>query len=671
MIAVLLVLALSAAAAAIGAQSMRLFRVEITRRHIPVCLALGFGVIAYTVLAVGMCGRLSPVPVALAILVLAGASWRGALDLLRAMRVRQQPAVAEPRWLAISCWSLVALLGVAPLLACFVPPGGHEWDVLSYHLAVPRLHIVAGTIGYVPTIHHSNFPFLVQTLFTVGLLFQGHVLAALLHFALAASCAAATADLARRHFHPQAGPLAALVFWATPIVLWEAGIAYIDVAQALYVSLAVGCTLDVIALRGKSGGLAAALMAGVLMGFALGVKTLSLVPVGLMLVGLVVQRVEIRQVIACAACALVLGAPFYVRTAVLTGNPVYPFAFNLFGGRDWSAGLAATYATEHRSFGYDSHLYGVQDDVSGAPRPPYEPPSAADRARNLILAPFGLISTPRIFYNANDAGPMSLLGFLFLALPAVGLFARERSHAWRICGLGLLLWLAVWSVSMQYVRYLIPMLPILAAMGSEALVRLVADRPVLGSMGGCAVAAQLATCIWVLGPRAAVHAARLGDPGLNEARLVREVNVYPSQKWLNEHAGPGEGVVLFEDTRGFYLERRYLWGNQGHSTYIPYDRMRDGADLAAWFRDRGYRWAIVNLRFSPFQSRLAAAVPLLMQGDAESLTRVMRDLYSGPEAQGERWRALLGDAISRGMAVVAPEGSGAMVVLLEFRGGRP
>src|SRR5205085_10367980 len=102
----------------------------------------------------------------------------------------------------------------------------HEWVALSSHLAVPKIYLEHHRIVYLPTDHHSNFPFLVEMLFTIGLLFDGYALANLFHFACGALCVAALWMLGRRYFTPAAGRIAALAFATTPIVLWEAGAAY-------------------------------------------------------------------------------------------------------------------------------------------------------------------------------------------------------------------------------------------------------------------------------------------------------------------------------------------------------------------------------------------------------------------------------------------------------------
>ncbi|MFN7162771.1 MAG: hypothetical protein ACK4NB_06875, partial [Fimbriimonadales bacterium] len=62
---------------------------------------------------------------------------------------------------------------------------------------------------------------------------------------------------------------------------------------------------------------------------------------------------------------------------------------------------------------------------------------------------------------------------------------------------------------------------------------------------------------------------------------------------------PNEGVILLDETRGYYLNRPYLWGNAGHHRLIPYETMRTGADLAQWMAHHGYRYLLINRQFTP------------------------------------------------------------------------
>src|SRR5207244_7201280 len=85
----------------------------------------------------------------------------------------------------------------------------------------------------------------------------------------------------------------------------------------------------------------AALMAGL----AAGSKLLGLlVPalLGAALLAVLAWRAEpgrrlVRAGLAFGLIVLVAASPWYVRNAVETGNPIYPFGYSVFGGRAWAS----------------------------------------------------------------------------------------------------------------------------------------------------------------------------------------------------------------------------------------------------------------------------------------------------------------------------------------------
>lgn len=658
----LLLLALAlAAASAIGRQCLRLLRYEAPTRleRLTIGATLGLGVIGYAVLAIGLAGFLRPLPVLVALVVLVAASWRGARDAVRDLR-----GLPPWRWSpgGIAAAVLLVLLAGVAALSCFSPPGAHEWDALSYHLAVPQIYLQHERILFLPTQHHSNFPFLWQMLFTVGLMARGPELAALFHWAAAALATAGVAMLARRHGGPGAGNWAAVAFATTPIVLWQAGTAYIDVAQALCTTLAVHCLLEWRRTREAP----ALLAAGALLGMALGVKTLSLLPLGLLTGYLLIARAPVRQLAAYLAVAVAIGCPFYVKTFIYTGNPVYPFAYRLFGGRYWSVELSKPYEAEQRSFGMSRNLIGPRDDARTASFP-YEAPSAADRVRNALLTPFMLVSVPRIYYNLADPGVFNHAGYLFLALPMLLLVAPQRSSGAVWLAALAAVWLAASTLNMQYVRYLVPVLALAAAAGGEGASQVRRMGRLPSALLIAAVSGQAAVALWTFGADTPARWAVATNAEARQEYLRRSLNHYRAIEWLNGSTGPRDGVVLFEETRGFHLDRPYLWGNANHSLYIPYRHFASGEEMIDWFLARGYRHALLNLRFAPMAATVEGQMEIRRASVEGTLPALTVRWYRPGMDDRERWRELLGQALHGARAVVVPEATGRGAVVLEFR----
>lgn len=622
---------------------------------------LGLGFLAYLAWIIGLAGALNRTVLLALGLVLTPLALLGWRNLWR-YPVGEAPPKAPitPRWLAVVFLMLLVSVSILPFIDCFVPPAAHEWDSLSYHLAVPKAYLREGRVIELPTDHHSYFPFLTQMLFTIALAFDGFAAAKLMHWAFGVLACATTYRLARRLLPPTGAWLGALVFGVTPVVVWEAGIAYIELAQAFYVVLAFLCLAALYDDRHP----ASAASLGLSLGFALAVKTLSLVPATAAIVLGIVVCGSMRAALPILGLAIVVGTPFYLRTWLLTGNPVYPFAYSVFGGKNWDAERARLYAGEHTSFGLDARLPALSDDLRPI-RAPYAEPSAADRIRNLALAPFSLVATPRLFHNYNDPSPYMNLGFLWLAFVPLAVLRRPPDPRVSALLLAMAFWYGTWAFSMQYARYLIPALPLLAVIGSWGVTGLVRRSRALLTTAAAAIGIQIIVLAAHALPRMVAQARLAGSPAASEEFIARQVNVYRSQQWLNANTLPQEGVVLFEETRGFYLERPVLWGNAPHSAYIPYQNFRTGHDMAAWFAREGFPYAIVNLQFAP-QAATPEGAQLLREAIRAGTESALLLRWYDQAETGDHWRGLIGDAVRTGAAQPLPQASGRGAVVLRF-----
>jgi hypothetical protein len=259
------------------------------------------------------------------------------------------------------------------------------------------------------------------------------------------------------------------------------------------------------------------------------------------------------------------------------------------------------------------------------------------------------------------------LGFLFLPLALILLLAPRLSTGARLAAWLSLLWFLVWSQSMQYVRYLIPLLCLIAVAGSESAARLARRwKPVkLIALAGLTTQGLLTLAFF--GKSLPEQWTLATDTEAREKYLKGTVRIYRSQQWINSNAAPDAKVVLWEETRGFYLDRPYLWGNSPHSLYIPYDTMKSGAEMSEWFLKQGVRFALLNLQFAPPATADAESARRVFQAAADNSVAGLTLEWYSPESPGEPWRHLLGEALRTGAAVVRSEGSFDGAVVIEFR----
>ncbi|HEV2471097.1 MAG TPA: hypothetical protein VGS41_00415 [Chthonomonadales bacterium] len=629
--------------------------------------AVGLGAAAYGVLALGLAGKLTLAWVTGYWIILALFGLFGAAATIADVRgaaasLASDLKPARGNWRrAIAAASIAVVIGcgAASAASAFLPPSGHEWDALAYHLADPAVFLSHHRIDILPTEHHSNFPFTTEMLFTVGLLYQGYALANLFHLATAALTAMAMLGFCRRMTGTIAGYIAVLVFATTPVVLWEAGVAYIDVALGLYVTLSTFAAVTGICgsrepgnLQGRSDFSSLLMLAGVCMGFALGVKYLALIPLGLICIALILYRAPARVVAGYLVPAVIVASPWYLKSAIEMRNPVYPYLFSLFPhSRYWSAGRAATYSSEQNGFGLAHSLK--------------QPASAL---RNLAQSPWSVIAEPYRYTNGGDFTFAALAGGLYAAFGfALALQRKVRR------GVVLLAWIGLtevisWFFVAQVIRYLVSYMPVLAIVCGYSAARIAgwtekedeAKIPFASYLVAAVLAAQAAFTFWSLFalPTSAVDAMAAGmmpaavsmpeiadmlsGPGSRSEALSRELEFYPAEQWINNHTGKNEGVAIYDETRGYYLRRPYLWANGEHSAYIPYRNMRNGLQLSNWMLQHGIEYAMINLRWSPAAD--ASAAGALNGNEAQFLDK----WYVHPTQPQEHWRQLVADAIARG-----------------------
>lgn len=551
--------------------------------------AIGLGALAYLVFLLGLVGLLRfPIFIGL-LVVISLIVWiplvKLAGEIIPGIRAHfsSRPSILE----ALTGVVLAAIGGMA-LINALAPPIAADWDGLAYHLAVPKLYLEQGRIFYIPFSSHSNFPFTVEMLYTLGLGLGSISLAKLFHLVFGVLAAAAVYVTARRHFGSRPALYSVLLVAGMPIVAWEATVAYVDLALVLYTVLPASAILAYSDTRDTKWLVLAALTAGL----AAGTKMTGLAAIAVFAfwIGLEVwssrkgvgesagkdetgsmrldPRVTLKQMMMFTLIALAVASPWYIKSFVHTGNPVYPFFYDIFGGRNWSAEIAEEYRRLQSQFGIGH--------------------SAAD----FIRAPWDLVFRSDRFYDR----PGLHIGPAFLAiLPLVVLAAlrsRSLSKIWAVS----LAFFIIWFLMTQQSRYLLPVLGIMAVGAGGVLATLPRLR-VARFAAYCAAFTGAALSIFILACMCAETGRVVLGFERQDAYLARKLDTYRAVDYINKNTPEESKVILYGDTRGFYLERDYLWGDPGHNALIPYAETPNAEGLVEFLSKLGVTHALLNDRY--------------------------------------------------------------------------
>ncbi len=487
---------------------------------------------------------------------------------------------------------IVGVLGLG-LVAALAPPTAR--DALFYHLAIPKAYVSAGGSVIVPDNMATYYPQGVEMQVVWAMLLGrlagprvGETAAGAAVFAFAPLLALITYGWAReRDVAPPWAAIAALMIAAIPTVYDLAGSTYVDLALAAYTALAVRAvgrwwsTLD----RDWVVPIAFAIAGALSIKLTAGFLVLSLLLVALLRVvalpetGPEAERPETRRVALTGAGAVALGAviasPWYLRTWMRTGSPLFPFYLNIWPGEapGWDVARSQLYQS----------LLATYGDSRGA--------------LDYLLAPVRVSISAQPDQPARYDGVLGVAFLFAFPLLAWALSRRRLDVEVRIAAAVSGAMLVFWLFSSQQLRFLVPALPGFAV--ATAASGMAAEDAGLGrALRWLTLAAAAVGLPVVLAWFADLDPVRavLGGES-RSAYLSRRLDYYPYYEVINESLPPTARVWLVDMRRDTYhLDRPYF------SDFVFEDytlarwvrEARDAGDIRARARAAGITHLLVR-----------------------------------------------------------------------------
>ncbi|MFH1723904.1 MAG: phospholipid carrier-dependent glycosyltransferase [Elusimicrobiota bacterium] len=440
-----------------------------------------------------------------------------------------------------------------------------QWDVLAYHLALPKLYLRTGAVREVPWLLHSHWPHLMETLYGAALAWGKDNAAALLHAGACGALVLAVFAAARSELDASTAWTGAALLAAQPVLLRLAGTAHSDGALALFYFL---CACAVWRWA-KTGRRAWMVLAGLLGGFAASAKLLGLTPV-LVLAGwayLRAARAKAADRWAPAVFLLCAGGvvlPWYLKSWIGAGNPVWPFLSGIFGGKWGASEIAAAHLrTGHWSW-------------------PPDPAVLLRYAPQYLLAPAAILVALAAFRRAL---PPPFLRFLLVQAALFAPLVFRHNEGW---------------------RYFLPFFPALALSAAWSAARLVEANRAFKAAAILLIAFGLypATTVSqnnqlfpVLGLRS------LSEPGRDPRALYleRSLDHYRFFREASRRLGPKDKVLLFREIRGYHLDADYQWGDPLNQGMIVYKDIPDPDELWDLLGELDVSHVLVNERLAMYR----------------------------------------------------------------------
>jgi hypothetical protein len=520
-----LVLVFLLSAYGIGIWGWRVIRVKWEGRLERLIFSIGLGltILGYVALGLGMAQLIYPsVFWTLTVLIFLLAC----KGLLRE-KTEVNPLPFRPEILGTLTLLFITLNIIKPL----TPPT--HVDSLTYHLAIPKRYIQDHGITYYPDLVHSNWQFIHQMLNLWSLTIGTETTAHLLNFCIEILCCMGLFYISLRQFNSSTiGWLSVCLFLSLDSVKDLTGTASDMFCYSFFQILLVAGFLNW--ARGDFTNRWLKVMA-IFGGACIGSKMIGVIP--LLAIAICVASFNRLSAIKLLTIAILIGAPWYLRTWLFTGNPIYPFGYGLLGGRDMDPQTYEVFYRYHLEF---------------------------DGFKHTLL---DLLKLPWLAIGWRTSLPMLLLPLVLLARPFMQGLKWPSIYTALFC----LFW---WMGSIQS-RLLLPchaILCIIVAVGIYHVHRF----SLVGKVWHLVLIPFLT---FSLGMRDGLPDIDMFEAAFSPEKrtqyLRRKIGTYKVTEYINSKLSNSETIFLYNDTRGYYIQKKHLIGYPPFQGLIPWYRFCD------------------------------------------------------------------------------------------------
>lgn len=464
--------------------------------------------------------------------------------------------------------SALLLLILFEIPLALLPPTAR--DALIYHLAYPKLYLQQGRVFELPFAFYSYYPMNTEILFMVPLYFNKDVLAALIHMAFGLMTAGLIYHYLKSKIDTTYALLGAFIFLSTPIVIKLSTIPYVDLALAFH---SMGAVLAL--LRWKERKEVKWLgVSAVFAGLAAGTKYNGLyVPLILTLMTLHVSENSrpLRAFLIFLSISIAVASPWYIKNAILTGNPLYPLFFNIFGGLEVPGQPTVPVLLKRHLF-YGENWFDI------------------------LLIPV------RVFFQGKDDDMQHFDGVLNPVLAVfLPLAFRDKSADLRYMGLFSVFYflLVLFTADMQ-IRFLLPILPLLTIMAVTGIKQMM-DFPRAKFIAVIIVVSLLSSNLVYLMDyfKKKEPLPYLAGKVTRKEYLLKHLRGYEAYQYINQtllaHA---KVLMIYTGDRGYYIDRDYYYDSylSGQPIKGAIEGSKDAVDVAKKIREMGITHILIDER---------------------------------------------------------------------------
>jgi len=228
--------------------------------------------------------------------------------------------------------------------------------------------------------------------------------------------------------------------------------------------------------------------------------------------------------------ASAISSPWYIKNYILTGDPIWPFGFDIFESNFWSEKLNLKYKNwslgpGKSTFNYIFGFWNItleQENWKWGLLIPY--------------LPYNLALLPGIFFFKRSNNEKSIIFFILISV---------------------IIFYSIWFSGYQQKRYLLPAMGLLSVITSPIFVEMYKHRLTKYAARFLLYSVLLFSIFYTVFFNIGFFSNAFGFETKNSF-LNRKINFYDGIKYINENT-PEDAVILVNDLKTFYFNRKWVY----------------------------------------------------------------------------------------------------------------
>jgi len=434
-------------------------------------------------------------------------------------------------------------------------------DALVYHYAIPKLYLNAGEIYDIRGYLYSHLPQLSEMINMLAMALKSDISANILNSFVGVFASLAAYCLVKKLFDKRVAFIAAALFYCSSFITWEATGSFIELHLTLFCILSLHFALLYFEKKVKAN----ILLSAIFLGFAFQLKIFAsafLIIVSMVFLYEFLQKkttfIPLRKTyVLWLMTAAVFGCAWYVFNLITTGNPVFPFFYNILGGEGWNE-------TANRILLSSNTMYGTGKSLL-----------------SFLKMPFVLTFYGDVFDHAELIGPLILL------LAPFSFMKREKRKTVLMLAGFCIFYFVFWFFASQQARFFLPIVPLLFALVAVGFINLIElNKSSLRIISKLTVLLFLIFSLAISGFFMSRFAKVILGYEKKNQFLSRTVWGHESIEWMNKNLNPND-KVLFAGFGPYYLNVPYQEGRTGIQGDVEYDKFQTSQKLKEHLKSKG------------------------------------------------------------------------------------